>query len=74
MSKPAPAATALAQSCPNQASCPMFEIFRSTTGLAMIKKLYCESAGYARCERYSQMRKGIEIPKNLLPNGDLLGS
>lgn len=73
MSKPAPAATPLAQHCPNQSSCPMFEIFRSSTGLNMIKKLYCESPGYARCERYNQMRKGIEVPHNLLPNGDLLG-
>lgn len=57
--------------CPRIASCPLFQVFTTKTGLAVWKTFYCEGS-FERCARWNLVSEGKPVPMNLLPNGKLL--
>ena len=58
--------------CPHIPTCPMFPLFRMESLLKVWKVNYCE-ADFNKCVRYQKNTCGEDIPKNLLPNGRMLG-
>lgn len=58
--------------CSHIATCPMFPLFKMESSLNVWKVNFCE-ANFTRCARYQKSSCGDDVPKNLLPNGHLLG-
>jgi hypothetical protein len=59
-------------SCPRIENCPLFSTFKVRASLGIWAVYYCESR-YETCARYSMFKSGVHVPKNMLPNGELLG-
>lgn len=64
--------TAANSSCPSRDNCPMFELFGLEAGTRIIRSRYCDSTKHTTCARFEKMSQGLQVPKNLLPNGDTL--
>ncbi len=57
--------------CPHSSSCPMFSLLRAAGTLRAWQMRYCD-ADYHACARHQMSTSGREVPRNLLPNGQVL--
>ncbi len=59
--------------CPVITSCPMFEVFTLSGTLTVWQDNYCRS-DYGRCARYVRLRRGEDVPRNMMPNGKVIAT
>ena len=57
--------------CPHIPSCPLFELFKLKSSLAVWQTHYCNGE-YGSCARHRLAESGARVPPNLLPNGKSL--
>lgn len=58
-------------SCPHTATCPLFPLFRLKATQRTWRIRYCEG-NHQQCARFERFSKGDPVPRNLLPNGQLI--
>ncbi len=64
----------MSENCPSMYNCPLYPLFKSESTLKVFKLRYCMGK-FNNCERRIRAfaEEIIEVPNNLLPNGELLG-
>ncbi len=58
------------QTCPNLARCPFFNKVMDSTA-EILKRKYCKG-DYTKCARYQRKQKGMPVPDELWPNGQMM--
>lgn len=61
----------MTKKCPGHEGCALFPLFRIGSLARTWEIEYCEGQ-FERCARYKLGSCGGSVPKNLLPNGELL--
>lgn len=57
--------------CPNMANCPMYSAFSTDGALKVFVQSYCTD-DFARCVRKQKGDRGESVPRELMPNGQML--